>query len=83
LNCLILYLSKVVKIIFHETFGNTLASVPHIKLQKQAKLKAAVTDIERELILQQHDELHGNKAELARRLGIGRTTLWRKLKEVE
>ncbi|HOI38220.1 MAG TPA: helix-turn-helix domain-containing protein, partial [Bacillota bacterium] len=39
--------------------------------------------IETEVILRTLDEAGGNKAETARRLGISKTTLWRRLKQID
>ncbi|HET7754362.1 MAG TPA: propionate catabolism operon regulatory protein PrpR [Anaeromyxobacteraceae bacterium] len=44
-------------------------------------LSSAVEDGERALIERAVRECNGNQSEAARRLGIGRTTLWRKLRE--
>ncbi|WP_243338038.1 propionate catabolism operon regulatory protein PrpR [Anaeromyxobacter soli] len=43
-------------------------------------LRTARDEQERELIRRVLDEVGGNQSEAARRLGIGRSTLWRKLK---
>jgi DNA-binding NtrC family response regulator len=40
-----------------------------------------IADIEKQAILRAIDQLHGDKLEAARLLGIGKTTLYRKLKE--
>jgi two-component system response regulator HydG len=48
----------------------------------QAKdLITPLADLERSAILGAIDQLHGDKLEAARLLGIGKTTLYRKLKE--
>jgi two-component system response regulator HydG len=41
----------------------------------------SLVELEREAILQAVDQLHGDKLEAAKVLGIGKTTLYRKLKE--
>lgn len=41
----------------------------------------SLTELERDAILQAVDQLHGDKLEAAKVLGIGKTTLYRKLKE--
>jgi DNA-binding NtrC family response regulator len=67
-----------------ETFGNSVGSVPRTKPTKYtSSLKAALADVERELIRQQSEESHCSMADLAKKLGIGRTTLWRKLNHPE
>jgi DNA-binding NtrC family response regulator len=45
------------------------------------RLAGQVNILERGLIMRVLAETGGNKAEAARRLGVSRTTLWRKLKE--
>ena len=40
-----------------------------------------LSEVEKRAIMQAIDELHGDKLEAARQLGIGKTTLYRKLKE--
>ena len=69
--------------LLNEAFADTLVFVPPIKSRNNCDLKTTITGLERELISMNYDELGGNKTKLAKRLGIGRTTLWRKLKEVE
>ncbi len=44
---------------------------------------AVLEDVETEHILDTLRRCKGNRAEAARRLGIGRNTLWRKLKRIE
>ncbi|MCE5264626.1 MAG: sigma 54-interacting transcriptional regulator [Deltaproteobacteria bacterium] len=48
-----------------------------------ANLKEALKGIAATLLDEQEKAFGGSKAELARKLGIGRTTLWRKLKKRE
>jgi len=43
----------------------------------------SLTEIETEVILQTLAECHFNRSKTARRLGIGRNTLWRKLKRIK
>jgi propionate catabolism operon transcriptional regulator len=51
--------------------------------QSHASLRAAKRDAELEHIAATVHACRGNVAEACRRLGIGRTTLWRKLREAE
>ena len=44
---------------------------------------ASLHEIEREALIQSARHLHGNVTQMARSLGISRTTLWRKLREFE
>ncbi len=66
-----------------ETFNNTIVSALLTKSRVPGNLKEALTNLESELIWQQHQESGGSKVELARKLGINRSTLWRKLKRDE
>ncbi len=43
----------------------------------------SIADMEKQLIQTALERLHGNQTEVAKRLGISRSTLWRKLKEYE
>jgi DNA-binding NtrC family response regulator len=43
--------------------------------------KATWNDVERRLIMETLLECHGNRGEVARKLGWGRSTLWRKMKQ--
>ncbi|HSN14826.1 MAG TPA: helix-turn-helix domain-containing protein, partial [Anaeromyxobacteraceae bacterium] len=47
---------------------------------ERAGLHGVREERERELIRRVLDEVGGNQSEAARRLGIGRSTLWRRLK---
>lgn len=53
----------------------------HSEMTFSSDLKAVIMNLERQLIRQKYDECKGNKTQSAKQLGIGRTTLWRKLKE--
>jgi DNA-binding NtrC family response regulator len=50
-------------------------------LQAESTLIVPLEDLEKQAILHAIEVLHGDKLEAARRLGIGKTTLYRKLKE--
>ena len=70
-----------IKVLLEEMFS---ASPPFsARSAKGGGLKTKIADYERELILQHNKEHGGSKALLAKRLGIGRTTLWRKLNRPE
>lgn len=47
------------------------------------KKTLSLTELETETILKTLAECHFNRSETARRLGIGRNTLWRKLKKIK
>lgn len=49
--------------------------------EKISSTDSRISSIEKQLIRKALEECRGNKAEAARRLGISRTTLWRKLQE--
>lgn len=51
------------------------------ELELNGDLKETLEEVENQLIASEYLRLKGNKTELAKRLGIGRTTLWRKLNE--
>ncbi|MBN1149014.1 MAG: sigma 54-interacting transcriptional regulator [Anaerolineales bacterium] len=55
---------------------------PPQKANESSDLQAvrSLTELEREAILQAARECNGNVSEMARQLGIGRTTMWRRLK---
>jgi propionate catabolism operon transcriptional regulator len=66
--------------LLYESFTNPSASIQWVQQPKQGTLKSTVKEITSELIRQQQG-LQGSKNELAKKLGISRTTLWRKLKK--
>jgi transcriptional regulator, propionate catabolism operon regulatory protein len=74
-------LEQEMKDLFEETFRETPNLSAFAKAQRRGGLRGALAELERELILQEYEESRLSKKELARRLGIGRTTLWRKLNE--
>ncbi len=60
----------------------TSAFFPHSDVeQNMAHPVGRISRTERELIIQTLKECNGNKAVAAQKLGIGRTTLWRKIKQ--
>jgi PAS domain S-box-containing protein len=64
-----------------DNFGNAFV-VPRLKTRSgRGAPEITVADVTIEHIRQQHGEWQGTQADLARRLGIGRTTLWRRLKK--
>jgi DNA-binding NtrC family response regulator len=72
-------------------FSNHLGSSPEPSMSLEGMLRAvdemgevrALVDIEHEMILMAIDRYAGQMSEVARRLGIGRSTLYRKLKEFD
>jgi transcriptional regulator, propionate catabolism operon regulatory protein len=74
-------IEQEIKDLLTDTFTDTSAFIAPMRKRKNAKLKTTVADFERELIHEYHKKLSGNKTELAKKLGIGRTTLWRKLNQ--
>ena len=73
-------LEKEIKELLHESLENPLAVVPSNKDPAQNHPKERLKDITSEIIRQQYEEWHGSKSAFAKKLGIGRTTLWLKLK---
>lgn len=49
--------------------------------QLNGNLRKTLEQLETQLIIKEYFRLRGNKTELAKKLGVGRTTLWRKLNE--
>ncbi|MCL5038401.1 MAG: hypothetical protein M1299_00995, partial [Firmicutes bacterium] len=49
-------------------------------IQEISVTPGRLEEMEREIIRKMQRALAGNKSELARRLGVSRTTLWKKLK---
>jgi PAS domain S-box-containing protein len=76
-------IEQEIRELLSETVGNSLALAFPMRWNGQGNLKLNLKGVASELIRRQHAELQGNKKELTRRLGISRTTLWRRLKEAE
>jgi PAS domain S-box-containing protein len=66
-----------------ESFANPLATEASVPGRSQGRLKATMKHVAAELVRRQQEESNLSKKALARKLGIGRTTLWRRLKEAE
>ncbi len=54
---------------------------PYLRQRKKGLRMGSIAEVERELIIKALEETGGNKNEVARLLGISRTTLWRKMKK--
>ncbi len=68
------------RVIRPEDLPEVLRSGPRSKGDGPAPAAGTLEEMERELILRRIHELNGNLSLAARALGIGRTTLWRKMK---
>jgi transcriptional regulator, propionate catabolism operon regulatory protein len=76
-------IEEVIREQFKESFDYPLTLEQPNHGVKGGNLKETLTEITFELLHQQDKAFLGNKKELAKKLGIGRTTLWRKLKKRE
>jgi transcriptional regulator, propionate catabolism operon regulatory protein len=77
------HVEQEIRELLAETFANPLALQPPMRLRGRGNLKSDLKSVAYEMIHKQHGEWHGSKKELAKKLGIGRTTLWRMLKDSE
>jgi transcriptional regulator with PAS, ATPase and Fis domain len=77
------HVEQEIRELLAETFVNPLALQPHMRRRGRGNLKSDLKNVTYEMIHKQHREWPGSKKELAKKLGIGRTTLWRMLKEPE
>jgi propionate catabolism operon transcriptional regulator len=75
------HVEQEVRELLAETFANPLALLPPLRRRGKGNLKVAIKSATSEMIHKEHEEWPGNKKELAKELGICRTTLWRMLKE--
>lgn len=76
-------LTTEVELLLHEALGcKQPIQFPGSALLFSDDLKEVLTHVEHELIRQKGMEFEGNKAQLAKKLGIGRSTLWRKMREI-
>jgi propionate catabolism operon transcriptional regulator len=73
-------LEKEIKELLDESLGSPLAVAPSNKDLKQNNSSGRLKDITAEIIRQQYKEWQGSKSAFAKKLGIGRTTLWHMLK---
>ena len=64
-----------------ETFANSLALQPPMRRVGKRNIKSAIKSFANEMIHKEQEEWPGSKKELAKELGICRTTLWRRLKD--
>lgn len=66
----------------HEVSGTPAAgTLPNVAASSEVKPVQSIADLEKQAILSTIAQLHGDKLTAARLLGIGKTTLYRKLKE--
>ena len=72
-------LDKEVSNVIREALEQTAPSGLEPVLPQEINFKNLLSRVERYVIEKQSQAVSGNKAMLARKLGIGRTTLWRKL----
>ena len=73
-------LKSEVEALLHEALGYSRPAQENgVSQPFSGDLKKILTSVEQELIRQKREEFTGNKTQLAKKLGIGRTTLWRKL----
>jgi transcriptional regulator with PAS, ATPase and Fis domain len=56
-------------------------ALPHLVAGSAEDRIPTLEEVERDLIAMALEKLHGNQTEAAKRLGISRSTLWRKMKE--
>jgi transcriptional regulator, propionate catabolism operon regulatory protein len=75
--------NQEIKELLMETFSNCLVREIPLPRRGQGKLKSTLKQVTTEVIRRHQQESRVSKKELARKLGIGRTTLWRRLKEAE
>jgi transcriptional regulator with PAS, ATPase and Fis domain len=73
-------LAVEIKELLDESLGNPLAVSISDKDLKQNNSCERLKDITTEIIRQQYKDWHGSKSAFAKKMGIGRTTLWKKLK---
>ena len=74
---------REIREVIAETFTNPLAVETPLPQRGRGNLKSTLRHVASELVRKQQEESRVSKKELARKLGIGRTTLWRRLKEAE
>ncbi|HWR28520.1 MAG TPA: sigma 54-interacting transcriptional regulator [Negativicutes bacterium] len=64
-----------------ESFGNDVYSIFHTEKAEPAETVGKLEEIEKQTITQMLREEQGNYTRAAKRLGIGRTTLWRRMQK--
>ena len=74
---------REIREVIAETFTNPLAVETPLPQRGRGNLKSTLRHVASELVRKQQEESRVSKKELARKLGIGRTTLWRRLKDAE
>jgi transcriptional regulator with PAS, ATPase and Fis domain len=71
-----------VKSVFEEVFEGQKTIGQAAQHVSSSSLKDNLHNTEVDLIARLHEQVGSNKSELAKALGIGRTTLWRRLKKL-
>ena len=74
---------KEIRALLDETTGTLLGNAPAITCSLENNTRETLKDIESEIIRQQYAEWRGSKSDFAKKLGIGRTTLWKRLKNTQ
>lgn len=63
--------------------NHDLHSQEEVKVEIKESYKESLAQAEKSILSRMYEVYHGNKGDLAKKLGLGRTTLYRKLKEFD